>query len=322
MMEKMTIIVPVYNTEKYLKECIESILNQTYKNFELILVDDGSADNSGKICDAYENQDNRIKVIHKQNGGLSSARNKGIDISKTNYLSFIDSDDILPKNYFSVMLDAMISNNADIVTSDMKRFQKADELEQYLEFIPNNYCVNNNNAMKLLVNYSEINFSACSKIFNKKLFKDIQFNEKRIFEDMDIMYRLIASSNKTVIIKNLFYYYRITPNSILNAKYSPKRLVEYDIRKEMYNFYCNNYPEYAPNVYAHFMFNSIFMYVRIIKTDDINISKYKYLLEFDKNILKKINMKELPKNIKLGVHLYKISPLLLAFALKLKYKNL
>ena len=96
--EKISIISPVYNVEDYLKDCVESILNQTYKNIELILIDDGSTDNSGKICDEYASKDNRVKIVHKKNGGLSSARNAGLDIATGDYIFFVDSDDFLYKN--------------------------------------------------------------------------------------------------------------------------------------------------------------------------------------------------------------------------------
>lgn len=115
MNDLISIIVPVYNVEKYLNKCIDSIINQTYKNIEIILVDDGSTDNSGKICDEYLLRDSRIKVIHKNNGGLSSARNEGINISSGEYIGFVDSDDWVEPNMYEEMYKKILYSNADIV---------------------------------------------------------------------------------------------------------------------------------------------------------------------------------------------------------------
>ena len=110
----ISIIIPVYNVEQYLSRCIDSVINQTYKNLEIILIDDGSTDDSGEICDEYALKDNRIKVMHKQNGGVSSARNEGLDISKGNYIGFIDSDDFIEKDMYEFLYDLLTKNNCDI----------------------------------------------------------------------------------------------------------------------------------------------------------------------------------------------------------------
>lgn len=113
---QLSVIVPVYNVEQYLKQCIDSILNQTFKNFELILVDDGALDSCPQICDNYSKHDDRVKVIHKKNGGLSSARNAGIKVAKGKFLTFIDSDDWISKNYFEEMMKEQDKYNADIIS--------------------------------------------------------------------------------------------------------------------------------------------------------------------------------------------------------------
>lgn len=114
-MDKISVIVPVYNVEDYLEECINSILGQTYKNLEIILVDDGSTDNSSKICDIYEKKDKRIKVIHKENGGLSSARNEGLKYRTGEYISFVDSDDFIDKTMYEKLYSAIKKYDADVV---------------------------------------------------------------------------------------------------------------------------------------------------------------------------------------------------------------
>lgn len=127
-MVKLSVILTVYNVEKYLKRCIDSIIKQTYKDFELILVDDGSIDNSSKICDKFCKQDKRIKVIHKENGGVSSARNAGLDIAEGDYISFIDSDDYIEVDMFKKLIQIMIENNADIAQCNFKVVCKNEKM--------------------------------------------------------------------------------------------------------------------------------------------------------------------------------------------------
>ena len=115
----ISIIIPIYNVEKYLEKCLDSILNQTYKNLEIILIDDGSTDNSPNICNSYCEKDKRIKIIHKNNEGVSSARNKGIELSKGKYIVFIDSDDYVSNEHIEVLYDCIISNNVDLVISNL-----------------------------------------------------------------------------------------------------------------------------------------------------------------------------------------------------------
>ena len=113
-MDLISVIIPIYNVEQYLKECLESVINQTYRNLEIILVDDGSKDKSGKICDEYKNKDERIKVVHKENGGLSDARNAGMKIATGKYIQFIDSDDFIDKDMIETLYNLIIENEADI----------------------------------------------------------------------------------------------------------------------------------------------------------------------------------------------------------------
>ena len=129
MEKKVSIIVPVYNVSTYLDECIQSVLNQTYKNFELLLVDDGSTDNSGEICDKYATQDERVKVIHQQNGGAGKAKNTALDEATGDYIAFLDGDDCFDVGYVKTMLDAMERNGADIVQCALSRFYKSGKGE-------------------------------------------------------------------------------------------------------------------------------------------------------------------------------------------------
>ena len=180
-MEKISIIVPVYNVEKYLKKCIDSIINQTYKNIEIILVDDGSKDSSGRICDEYIEKDKRIVTIHKKNGGLSDARNEGIKKATGKYLSFIDSDDYIEENMIGNLYKSIIENDSDISTC-AKIIEYSNK--KIIKNNKSNFCINNNEAMKRMLTFDEIDTSACDKLFKKDLFLNIKFPVGRYYEDI------------------------------------------------------------------------------------------------------------------------------------------
>ncbi|MEG0087047.1 MAG: glycosyltransferase, partial [Niameybacter sp.] len=135
----LSIIVPVYNVEKYLPKCIESILAQSFTDFEVILIDDGATDKSGEICEEYANKDTRIKIIHKENGGLSSARNAGIELSNGNYIGFVDSDDFIHPQMYEILLREARSSNSDVVICRYKCWNEGEEQGQIIQQDINQY---------------------------------------------------------------------------------------------------------------------------------------------------------------------------------------
>ena len=221
----LSIVVPVYNVEKYLANCIESIIKQTYKTFELILVNDGSTDSSLNICEEYLRKDDRIKIINKENGGLSSARNAGIDIAKGTYIGFVDSDDWIDNNMFYIFMDIATNNKADIAQCEYKRV-----VDTTNEIFINNDCnvkvFSSTEALNNQYN-NELGVStvvAWSKIYKKELFDDLRFPLGKYHEDEFTTYKLLYKANRIVYTSNQLYYYRDTPNSIMNASYNKKRL--------------------------------------------------------------------------------------------------
>ena len=219
-MAEISIIVPVYNVEKYLENCIESILNQTFKDFELILVDDGSTDNSGKICDIYKKKDSRIKVIHKNNGGLSSARNAGLDIACGKYVGFVDSDDYIHYQMYEKLYHQIIKNKADISVCG---FQKVKQFEKDLlstnKFYEKVELFNNIEALEqLYCKYSTEFVVSWNKLYIKTLFKDIKFKEGVIHEDEFIIHRLLYNVNKVVYNNEKLYFYLQRRGSIVSSE--------------------------------------------------------------------------------------------------------
>ncbi len=215
----ISIIMPIYKAEDYLNNSITSILNQTLENFELILVDDGSPDNSGKICDELALNDNRIKVIHKENGGASTARNAGLDIAQGEFIAFVDSDDWIEPNMFETLFNLAKEHNADISQCNYIKVENEDEkiINDDKEII-----ISFNNIESLNNLYNEMYVSTVvlwNKIYKKSLFNKIRFPNMRIFEDEAIMYKLLFESKKLVYTNKKLYYYRNTPDSIMDAKF-------------------------------------------------------------------------------------------------------
>ena len=222
--ELVTIIVPIYNVEKYLKECIESIINQTYKNLEIILVNDGSTDDSLKICMNYKKKDNRIVIINKTNGGLSDARNKGIDAANGKYICFVDSDDYISSAYVELLYNEARKNNTDIVLCGIKYVN--DEKKILSEYAYKKNFVKS--GKELLIDYYQENgvevIVAWNKLYKRELFNTYRYNVGKIHEDEFLTYKILYNLDKVSIISDKLYYYRKNDTSIVNKKFNLKRL--------------------------------------------------------------------------------------------------
>lgn len=225
----ISVIVPVYNSEKYVGQCIESLINQTFKQIEFLLIDDGSTDSSGVICDLYASKDDRITVVHKQNGGLVSARKKGMSLARGNIIGYVDGDDWIEKTYFENAYNALIENDADIVVSGFKRdlFEKSDIVLNTFK----SGLYEGDNLLELKKNClscgSFFNHGVYTFLWNKIFKKDLVYNKQLsvddsiiIGEDASVVYPAIFDSNKIVITNDCSYHYRQREDSILKRKYS------------------------------------------------------------------------------------------------------
>ena len=208
---KVTIIVPVYNVEKYLRKCLDSLINQTYKNLEIIVVDDGSTDNSVKICDEFANRDNRITVIRQKNGGISIARNAGLDKMTGSYVTFVDSDDYLEINAVEKFLKISITEGADIVCSETIIIFKD-------RIVHNSNKENEKYSTELIkekILLDKLGNHAATKFYKAELWKNIRFPEKLVYEDFYIMPSVCVNAKKIVYkCEPLYYYNRINPTSL------------------------------------------------------------------------------------------------------------
>lgn len=197
MNNKVSVIVPVYKVEKYLDRCVESIVNQTYKNLEIILVDDGSPDNCPQLCDSWAEKDSRIKVIHKENGGVSSARNAGIDAASGEYIGFVDSDDYLDSKMYEELVTQLESSASDISCCLLKTAAVSDGAGKTETFDQNSFL----NYM-----FKKGDYSVCNKLFSKNLIRDIRFSsEILIGEDGYFLYQSVKRANAIVLNYTDFY---------------------------------------------------------------------------------------------------------------------
>ncbi|SUP39463.1 glycosyltransferase family 2 protein [Veillonella criceti] len=216
-MKKISVIVPVYKVEKYIHECVDSILNQTYKNLEVILVDDGSPDNCGKICDEYAIKDKRVKVIHKKNGGLSDARNAGIEEAKGEVISFIDSDDYIDASMFSNMIEYLEDNDLDMVCADT--FIVRGNRKRYKLHYNKNIIYDGIIALNKILS-GRIDNSACNKIYKREIIADIRFPIGRKYEDVATIYKYVFNAKRVGYLSQAVYYYRKISTSITGSSFN------------------------------------------------------------------------------------------------------
>ena len=224
----ISVIVPVYKVEKSVPNCIDSILAQTYRNLEIILVDDGSPDRCGQICDEYAKKDTRICVIHKENGGLSSARNAGIDICRGEYISFIDSDDFVSPYFIEILYKGIRGYNADIsgVDSGVDFYDKTEQDVRLVSDV--NECkvssIEPYEAIRRIL-YQSLPNGAQWRLYKREIFRELRFPFGYLFEDAATTHRAFMLAKKVALISARIYAYRVRSDSIVRMKFSDKKLI-------------------------------------------------------------------------------------------------
>ena len=272
-MLKFSIIIPIYNVEKYIRKCLDNVICQNYKNVEIILVDDGSPDDCGKICDEYSRKDKRIKVIHKKNGGLSDARNVGLKAATGDYLIFVDSDDVISPNLCSVVNETLQKVNADIVQYGFSPF--LDGNNPAIDLMQEIRICNIFDDDKIYENYlikEKISREAWNKAYRRNLFEKIEYPKGRLAEDLATTYKLLHKAHKVVCLSNVLYHYRKRENSIM-SKGSTK--LYYDAMLDHYEIYLdskNQKEKFQRIAYSNYFNNLMKIYAKLIieKIDDDN----------------------------------------------------
>ena len=238
--ELVSVIVPIYKVEEYLRECVDSIINQTYKNLEIILVDDGSPDKCGEICEEYARNDSRITVYHKENGGLSDARNYGIARSHGEYITFVDSDDVIKENFVEALMGLIHNHDADIAMLPLMNFSTSIAWETEMT---HDYCVSPHDALIEILYQRGTDVCACSKIYRRDLWDGIQFPKGMYYEDLATIHKLILRSVKIAYSNEKLYAYRMRQGSIMKTRFSPNMMHIITATRTMFSEVTEKYPD-------------------------------------------------------------------------------
>lgn len=278
-METVSIIIPVYNVQEYLTECIDSALEQTYKEIEIILIDDGSTDDSGRICDLYAGRNSKIHVIHQKNEGLSAARNKGIDACSGKYIYFLDSDDFISPDTIQTLVNLSEVNNADIAITEYEMFEK--DVSNILLNQESVLVMDAKQAIKTMLYPGMYDHCACAKLYSAKLWNDIRFPIGKKYEDLYVVYDIFYRASKVVYYSVPKYYYRVRGKSIMNSEINDQDIELLDISDIVAGKLQSWYPDFAEIIrnkqvqtYANFL-------ARVMKSRE---SRYKPV---QKRIVKK-----------------------------------
>ncbi|MCH5241718.1 MAG: glycosyltransferase [Muribaculaceae bacterium] len=239
----ISVIVPVYNVERYLSACLDSILSQSYKNLEIILVNDGSTDFSLKIAEKYAEKDDRVKLYSQENKGQSAARNKGISVATGKYLTFVDADDLLMPDSLNILIHKIKSLNVDIIEGKVLKGKifKPIELKNKIKV----KIFKSDLAIEKVLYQKDLLPSLYGKLYKSSLLENIRFTEGIIYEDLDIFYKIFDKADRIALISLPVYFYRNVENSTINS-WKPKRLDVLKVTEELENYIETKYPDILP----------------------------------------------------------------------------
>ncbi len=243
----VSVIIPIYNVQDYLARCIDSVLAQNYKDLEIILVDDGSHDTSGDICDEYDLKYRHVRVIHKTNGGLSDARNAGLEVAQGKYVTFIDGDDYVHPRFVEALINTIETTGAQIAACTWQELKDGDTPREVIFDKASCRIFSQEEAINTVFYQGELNHSACSRIFEKQLFDDLRFHEGVLYEDLAIIYPLLRKVEKVALLKAPMYYYMHRAGSILTT-ISLRRTQVLDHLEALEQQVAKEAPQYLPAV--------------------------------------------------------------------------
>jgi len=237
----ISVIVPVFNVERYLSKCLDSICAQTYRNLEIIIIDDGSTDKSPQICDEYAKQDERIKVIHKENGGLSSARNIGLDTMLGKYVTFVDSDDWIEANMCEELLNELVGYECDMVIGlQFDNYEDGKEMKQTWYISEYEREILSKKDAMLAYLKRKISGTSCGILYKKCIFQDIRFPIGKQFEDQAIVFLVLKKTERIIIYNKYFYHYFHRANSITSVPFNAKKMHYLDAFESWFEYSKNN----------------------------------------------------------------------------------
>lgn len=287
MEDLVSVVIPVYNVQNYLRRCLDSVIEQTYYKLQIILVNDGSIDDSGKICDEYKKKDKRIEVIHKENGGLSDARNEGIKKAQGKYITFIDSDDEIAIDYIEFLYLLIVDNKADMsICSHVDVFEGKKKRHDWGK---GTILVENpQNTLEKMLYKDGFDVSAWAKMYPLSAFSDVEFPKGKIFEDAATTYKLIAKCSKIALGLVGKYYYYIRSNSIVNSSFSEKKLDLNKMTEEMCFYIENKYPELKNATERRRLYAAFSSLNQLYKCEAVDSKIEEYLFEIIKKNRKSV----------------------------------
>ena len=315
----ISVVVPVYNVEKFLDKCLSSITEQTYPYLEVILVDDGSKDNSPSICEAWAKKDNRIKVFHKENGGLASARNFGMLKTTGTYFSFVDSDDYIDRNMYLEMLETFdLDEKIDIVCCSGQRFFDNNFYDECFVYYETGTILESEIVVKRILK-DEIGSQVVKGLYKRHCWDGVFFPVNRLYEDIPVTFMAFAAASKIAFVHKPFYFYRENLESISNT---PKPIKPFHIFlgfEQHYIYAKNNFQDienYCLQKAAHYAISTVFHYYSEKKKELLEPSKYaeSFLKEHKSEL--KISLKVMPKSRRFAWRLFYLSKPLFAFFCK------
>lgn len=303
----ISVIVPVYNVERYLNQSVQSVLRQDYHNLEIVLIDDGSTDKSGKICDKLAKQDSRIKVIHKKNGGVSDARNVGIHESKGDYITLLDSDDEIDSDYVSYLYSLIERYKCPMsLCTHREYYEKTQNTAEYGNH--EERVLDAKTCLWMMCYHDQVSTSAWAKLYHKDLFTNIEYPVGKKFEDIGTTYQLFIKSKKVACGFMPKYTYRIRENSITTSKYDVSKLDMLEMTDKMARDVLTIYPELSKAVARRRMYARFSTLNQLIGTHRAEKIKSEITKYIKKGALKLLFDKYAPIRDKIAVLLLFVSP--------------
>lgn len=315
----VSIIIPVYNVEKYIRRCLDSIIKQTYRDIEIILVDDGTPDNSGDICEEYALKDDRIKVFHKENGGLSDARNYGIERAAGDYIVCVDSDDYVEEDYIEYLRNLQIKYNTKMAICQHRTLYDNGFVKDIGKI--HDEQLSCHDCLKRMLYHDVIDTSAWAKLYKRELFNDISYPKGKIFEDIGTTYALMLQCDYIAVGYEVKYNYVFHNNSIVNGSFSEKKLDMLEMTDQMSDDVQKAFPDLYSAIIRRRVYARFSTLNQMLNTGDKYLGYRQIIISFIKEHSSDVlTNREAPKRDKLAIIALHISYRLYKW-LWLRYQN-
>ena len=266
---KISVVIPIYNVEDYLEECLQSVVRQTYADLQIILVDDGSSDQCPALCDAWAKKDARIQVIHQKNSGLAAARNSGLAIAEGDYIAFVDSDDVIAEDMLYELLKILLKERADIADCDYISFEENSMLQGAFSQEISEICsYDTESALAHLLEENPFHYTVWNKLYTRRILESLRFEDGKKYEDVFFTWQAFGLSRRIVKASAVFYGYRQRPGSIMNTAYSLRILESLEGRLRQYAYIKQNFPKLTGKAQAQVLGNCLYLGQKALREAD------------------------------------------------------